>query len=147
MGSCQLEEPKQVENQVIFDIINNLYDAETNLDGYVSLGIAENSLMHREMTQYIKKSFDFPEVALTYGDGASGSKRLRAAVSHFINRHFDPVCPVKPEHLNISNGVTASIEGCAFTLGNHGDGFLLGSHIMAPFRMILETALGSKSSA
>jgi aspartate/methionine/tyrosine aminotransferase len=131
-------------SQVIFDIINNLYDAETNLDGYVSLGIAENSLMHREMTQYIKKSFDFPEVALTYGDGASGSKRLRAAVSHFINRHFDPVCPVKPEHLNISNGVTASIEGCAFALGNHGDGFLLGQPYYGSFPHDLGDRAGIK---
>lgn len=131
-------------SQVIFDIINNLYDAETNLDGYVSLGIAENSLMHREMTQYIKKSFDLPEVALTYGDGASGSKRLRAAVSHFINRHFDPVCPVKPEHLNISNGVTTSIEGCAFALGNHGDGFLLGQPYYGSFPHDLGDRAGIK---
>jgi aspartate/methionine/tyrosine aminotransferase len=113
-------------NRLLFDIINNLYDAEANPDGYVSLGVAENALMHKEMAQYIKESFDLPEDALTYGEGASGSKRLRAAMSHFINRRFEPVLPVKVEHVNISNGVTTSIESCAFALGNRGDGILLG---------------------
>jgi aspartate/methionine/tyrosine aminotransferase len=131
-------------SQVIFDVINNPYDAETNLGGYISLGVAENALMHREMTEYIKKSFDLPEVALTYGDGVSGSKRLRAAVSHFVNRHFDPVCPVKPEHLNISNGVTTSIEGCAFALGDHGDGFLLGQPYYGSFPRDLGARAGVK---
>jgi len=131
-------------SQLILDVINNLYDAETNPDGYVSLGIAENALMHREMAQYIKKSFDLPEVALTYGDGASGSNRLRMAISHFFNRHFDPVCPVKPEHLIVSNGVTTSIEGCAFALGNHGDGFLLGQPYYGSFPRDLGDRAGIK---
>jgi aspartate/methionine/tyrosine aminotransferase len=133
------------KTQIIWDVINNLYDAETNLDGYVSLGIAENALMHREMAQYIKKSFDLPEVALTYGDGASGSKRLRAAVSHFVNRHFNPIYPVKPEHLSISNGVTTSIEGCAFALGDHGDGFLLGQPYYGSFPGDLGDRAGVKA--
>src|SRR5947209_11602562 len=132
------------ETQLILDVISNLYDAETNLDGYVSLGIAENALMHREMAQYSNITFDLPEAALTYGDGASGSKRLRAAISHFVNRHFDPVCPVKPEHLNVSNGVTASIEGCAFALGDHGDGFLLGQPYYGSFLRDLGDRAGIK---
>jgi aspartate/methionine/tyrosine aminotransferase len=120
-------------NQQLFDVWSNLYDAETNPDGYVSLGVAENALMHEEMVQYIKDSFNLGEDALTYGEGASGSKRLRAAVSHFVNRHFGPVSPVKAEHVNVSNGVTTSIEGCAFALGNEGDGFLLGQPYYGSF--------------
>ena len=120
-------------NQQLFDVWSNLYDAETNPDGYVSLGVAENALMHTEMTRYIKDSFDLPETALTYGEGACGSKRLRAAISHFVNRHFEPVTPVKAEHVNVSNGVTTSIEGCAFALGNEGDGFLLGQPYYGSF--------------
>ena len=114
------------KKQLIFDIINNLWHPETNPDGYVSLGVAENALMHEEMAQFIKKSFDIPEVALTYGDGGTGSKRLRAALSRFITRKFEPVSPVKPEHITVTNGVTTSIEECAWGLGDPGDGFLLG---------------------
>jgi 1-aminocyclopropane-1-carboxylate synthase len=113
-------------NQQLVDIWNNLYDAEKNPGGYVSLGIAENALMHKEMTRYIKESFDIPEDALTYGEGACGSKRLRAAIGRFTNRHFQPVTSVKAEHVHVSNGVTTSIEACAFALGDYGDGFLLG---------------------
>jgi aspartate/methionine/tyrosine aminotransferase len=135
------ESARQGGSRLKLDVV---YDTETNLDGYVSLGIAENALMHREMAQYIKKSFDLPELALTYGDGVSGSKRLRAATSHFVNRHFHPVYPVKPEHLHISNGVTTSIEGCAFALGNHGDGFLLGRPYYVSFPRDLGARAGVK---
>jgi aspartate/methionine/tyrosine aminotransferase len=120
-------------NQQLFDVWSNLYDAESNPDGYVSLGVAENALMHKEMAQYINDTFDLPEDALTYGEGACGSKRLRAAMSHFVNRYFKPVSPVKAEHINVSNGVTTSIEGCAFALGNKGDGFLLGQPYYGSF--------------
>lgn len=119
--------------QQLFDVWSNLYDAEKNPDGYVSLGVAENALMHNEMARYVNESFDLPEDALTYGEGACGSKRLRAAVSHFVNRHFAPVASVKPAHVNISNGVTTSIEGCAFALANEGDGFLLGQPYYGSF--------------
>src|SRR5271156_3817282 len=110
-------------------------DAETSLDGYVSLAVTENALMHREMAQHIEN---------LYGDGGSGSKRLRMAISHFVNRHFDPVCPVKPEHLNVLNGVTTSIEGCAFASGNHGDGFLLGEPYYGSFPRDLGDRAGIK---
>jgi aspartate/methionine/tyrosine aminotransferase len=120
-------------NQQLFDVWSNLYDADTNPDGYVSLGVAENTLMHKEMAQYINDTFDLSEGALTYGEGGRGSKRLRAAMSHFVNRYFQPVSPVKAEQINVSNGVTTSIEGCAFALGNKGNGFLLGQPYYGSF--------------
>jgi hypothetical protein len=49
------EVPAPGGNQLLFDIINNPYDAEKIPHGYVSLGAAENALMHKEMVQYIKK--------------------------------------------------------------------------------------------
>ena len=130
--------------QQLFEVINNLYDAETNPDGYVSLGVAENALMHKEMAQFINKSFDLSEDALTYGEGGSGSKRLRTAISRFVNKHFKPLSPIDPEHINVSNGVTTSIEGCAFALGNRGDGFLLGQPYYGSFPYDLGDRAGIK---
>ena len=109
----------------LMKVWNDMYDAEKNPGGYISLGVAENALMHKEMSQYINSSFSISDFSLTYGDGGSGSKRLRAALSKFVNRHFKTVTPVTTEQINVSNGVTTSIEGCAWYLGNEGDGFLL----------------------
>jgi aspartate/methionine/tyrosine aminotransferase len=52
--------------------------------------------------------------------------RLRTALAGFFNRYFAPVVPVEAQHIDVSNGVTASIERCAFELGDAGDSFLLG---------------------
>lgn len=117
----------------LMEVWNDMYDAETNPDGYISLGVAENALMHHEMTQYINSSFSLADFSLTYGEGGSGSKRLRAAISKFVNRHFKPVVPVTAEQINVSNGVTTSIEACAWHLGNTGDGFLLGQPYYGSF--------------
>ncbi|KZF20923.1 PLP-dependent transferase [Xylona heveae TC161] len=110
---------------IFFDVISNLWHPEDNPDGFVSLGVAENALMHEEMAQFAKKTFHLPHHSLTYGDGATGSKRLRAAVARFMNRHFDPVTPIDPEHVTTTIGVTTAIEASGMALGNPGDGFLL----------------------
>lgn len=64
--------------------------------------------------------------SLTYGDGAFGSKRLRDAVAHFVNRHFSPITPVERSHINATLGVSNANEMLAYVLGDEGDGFLLG---------------------
>ncbi|KAG6040510.1 hypothetical protein E4U41_000331 [Claviceps citrina] len=104
-------------------ILGNLYDAEANPDGYVSLGVAENSLMHDALIEHMHRNINISPLALTYGDGY---KRLKAAVARFLTRHFRPVTPIEPSHLHISNGVTSAIQNLAWALGDPGDGLLLG---------------------
>ncbi len=128
----------------LMKVWNDMYDASSNPSGYISLGVAKNALMHTEMAQYINSTFSIPDFSLTYGEGGSGSKRLRAAVSRFVNRHFKPVVPVESEQINVSNGVTTSIEGCAWHLGNAGDGFLLGQPYYGSFPHDLGDRAGVK---
>lgn len=79
--------------------------------------------------------------AFTYGDSFYGSKRLRTAAAHFMNRHFNPHQAVKQEHVVATAGVTNSLEQLAYVLGDHGDGFLIGR----PYYTSLPRDFGSRA--
>ncbi|GFF62633.1 hypothetical protein IFM60648_00673 [Aspergillus lentulus] len=78
----------------MWDILSNLWDAETNPDGYVSIGVAENALLHDTLLEYFHSDIRLTANYLTYNDGSMGSMKLRKAVSHFLNRHLRPVHPL-----------------------------------------------------
>ncbi|KAK5244005.1 hypothetical protein LTS03_005825 [Exophiala xenobiotica] len=117
--------PDAIESP-LWDVVNDLWEPENNPNGYVSLGIAENSLMHHELEQHIANNLRLPLRAFTYGDGPLGSKRLRNAVAQFLNRRLKPVSNLRPKHIIITNGVSHAIEHTSWAFCNPGDGFLLG---------------------
>ncbi|VTT76333.1 unnamed protein product [Fusarium fujikuroi] len=71
-----------------FDVLDDLWEPQTNPRGLVNLGLAEN--LHA--TSH----------ALTYGDGFTGSKRLKQAFCHFLNKRFRPAIPLVPKRLLIT---------------------------------------------
>lgn len=110
----------------IWDIYNDQWHPQNNPDGYVSLGVAENVLMRDELRDYINQTTKVTGDAFTYGDGPTGSKRLRKAVARFLNRRISPEVPLHFEHVVITNGVSHAIEHVSWAFCNPGDGFLLG---------------------
>lgn len=114
--------------QAVWDVISNLWHPESNTDGYVSLGVAENVLMHSELREYItsKDLIDPQAAGFTYGSGPYGSKVIRAAIAKFMNCHFKPANFLHADHVLVTNGVSAAIEHCAWALANPGEGILLG---------------------
>ena len=117
----------------LWDIYKNQWHPQDNPDGYVSIGVAENTLMRTELQDYINQTTKVTEGAFTYGDGPKGGKRLRRAVSRFLNRKLDPVIPLNWEHVVVTNGVSHAIEHAAWAFCNPGDGFLLGQPYYAAF--------------
>ncbi|KAJ4292727.1 hypothetical protein N0V90_009390 [Kalmusia sp. IMI 367209] len=115
------------EHQV-WEVSANQWDPSTNPSGYVSLGIAENSLMHNELEQFLRSKplVDASAKALTYADGPSGSKPATTAIASFLNTYFHPVQPVQPDHLMLTNGVSSAIEHSTWALADPGEGILLG---------------------
>ncbi|OJJ57415.1 hypothetical protein ASPSYDRAFT_58955 [Aspergillus sydowii CBS 593.65] len=127
---------------VFFDVLNNLWDPELNPDGIVNLGLAENALMQTEMKQFINSQPPVESHALTYGDGFSGSKKLKASVCHFLNRHFRPFTPLLPEHLCITSGASNALENCGWGLCDPGDYILVGRPYWTTFRTIFGNRAG-----
>ena len=130
------------KKDLMFEVMANTYDSETNPDGFINLGVAENTLMHPELLSHLKKNFHPPSSAFSYGSGPSGSLRLRNALADFFNAHFDPVVPVSSCHVNASRGVTSSLERLAYELGDPGDKFLLGRPYYGSYQCDLRDRAG-----
>jgi aspartate/methionine/tyrosine aminotransferase len=84
--------------------------------------------MHKELRDFLntKTLVDQDARGLTYGDGPCGSIPLRTVLSQFLNDHFTPVTPVKPEQLLVTNGLSSAIEHSSWSLADAGEGILLG---------------------
>ena len=112
--------------KLMWEVYGNLWDKSSNPDGYVSLGMAESYLMHDALLEHIHKNMSLTGHALTYGDGPTGSKRVKAAISKFLTKHLKPLEPIEPAHITVTNGCSTALEHLSWALANPGDGFLLG---------------------
>ncbi|KAJ5454084.1 Pyridoxal phosphate-dependent transferasemajor regionsubdomain 2 [Penicillium daleae] len=72
--------------------------------------------------------------ALTYGDGFSGSHKLKESLCRFMNSQFSPQSTLYPSHLVITSGVSNAIECCAWALADHGDFVMVGRPYFNAFR-------------
>ncbi|KAA8912726.1 putative aminotransferase [Sphaerosporella brunnea] len=104
----------------------NLYDRETNPEGIINLGVAENALMYEELIEFINKNLSVDDFDCTYGTGPTGSVSLRSGLAKLMNTYFSPATPVLPQHISMSSGVSAVLELVAWALANPGDGILIG---------------------
>ncbi|CRJ90847.1 hypothetical protein BN1723_008484 [Verticillium longisporum] len=127
----------------MLDVVCDLWQPESNPGGYLSLGVAENTLMHQEMIEYMKKTFNIESHFLTYGDGFTGSHLLREVAAKFINERFRPVNPVLKKHISITSGVGPALELSSFSLCDPGDGILLGR----PYYGTFPSDMGARAGA
>lgn len=121
---------------LIWEVLADQWNSDTNPNGYVSLGVAENRLMHDVMEQHIAhlcKTAAVQPHAFTYGDGPFGSHRIRRAIARFLTRHLKPVDPINPSHVYVTNGVSHAIEHTSWGFCNPGDGMLLGKPYYGAF--------------
>ncbi|KAL2803026.1 pyridoxal phosphate-dependent transferase [Aspergillus granulosus] len=111
--------------RITWDIISDMWHPLKNPSGYLSVGMAENTLLHSELLEYIHANLHLSAEHLTYNNGSMGSNALRKAVSHFLNRHFNPFRPVEPAHVLMTNGCSSAIEHLSWTFVNPGEAVLL----------------------
>ncbi|KAL9575945.1 MAG: hypothetical protein Q9212_007536 [Teloschistes hypoglaucus] len=124
-------------------VFGQLYNKESNPDGIVSLGIAENGLMHEELVSYFNK-IDIAPKDLTYGDGPFGSRALRSALASFFNDYFHPIHKVFPDQLLVANGCTSLLDLVSFGIADEGDGILIGRPLYTGFGSDVNTRAGAK---
>ncbi|KAJ2903132.1 ACC synthase [Zalerion maritima] len=131
-------------SMAIWEVLQSLYDPATNPGGYVSLGVAENTLLHDTLSEHIHSNISLTNHAFTYGEGPGGSKRLKESMSRFLTKHFKPVVPIKPSHILVTNGCSGAIEHLSWVLANPGEGFLLGQPYYGAFPFDLKFRTGAK---
>lgn len=132
---------KAANPDVTQSVLANNWHPTSNPDGYVSLGVAENSLMHSVLSEHLHKNIALPDVALTYGDFYL---RGRTSVASFLNKQLKPVLPIDPAHIMMVNGCTSGVEQLAWCVGNPGDLILLGRPYYGAFPEDITLRTGTK---
>ena len=78
----------------MFDLLEgDKYDPDSNPEGFVNIGIAENYCMSGDVASYIRHcgpQVDLAPRDYTYNDGPWGKVRLRKAFANHFNRRFQP---------------------------------------------------------
>ncbi|KAI7089158.1 PLP-dependent transferase [Hortaea werneckii] len=115
-------------------ILGDKYDKETNPNGMINIGTAENYTMIPEVSQYTQAHpVALDPNQLSYGEGPWGTPRLRRAMVHHMNKRFHPVMPIQPDDLLFANGVSTICELLGFSLASPGDAILMSSPIYQAF--------------
>ncbi|KAM0561936.1 hypothetical protein ACHAPJ_003108 [Fusarium lateritium] len=138
------EAEESCKGMAIWEVIPNLFDQESNPEGIVSLGVAENTLMHDVLRKHIHDNLALSNPAFTYGDGTTGTKRVKQAVSRFLNKHLHPFQDIEPAHISMTNGCSAAIEHLSWAIANPGDAILLGQPFYGTFVPDLTYRFGAK---
>lgn len=110
----------------MWDVMKDIWCPTNNPNGYINVGVAENTLMHDDLLKFINQKLELPAKYLTYNEGGCGSSRMRNAIASFLNRHLKPATPLEASHLMTTNGVSPAIEHVAWAFADPGEGILLG---------------------
>lgn len=143
LSNRALEAEEGSKGMVIWDVITNLWD-QSNPDGIVSLGVAENTLMHDVLKKHIHDNIALSNLAFTYGDGTTGTKRAKQAVARFLTKQLKPFRAIEPAHISMTNGCSAAIEHLSWAISDPGDAILLGQPYYGTFIPDLTCRFGAK---
>ncbi|KAF9891371.1 hypothetical protein FE257_004227 [Aspergillus nanangensis] len=98
-----------------------------NPTGTVILRLAENSLLHEEIGQFVQTQIKvLPSDHPTYSTGPRGSRRLRNAAATFLTEQFrSRQGIITADNIFITAGVASAIDALAWAICNPGDGILI----------------------
>ncbi|OTB00780.1 hypothetical protein M426DRAFT_15136 [Hypoxylon sp. CI-4A] len=121
------------------------YHPETNPDAVVNFSFAENWLMHDDLIQFINTHSQFDNKLCAYGEGYTGTVRLRTAMAKHLNTHFNPFHEIDPEQITFAAGVTALNEACTLVTCNpdNQEAILIGNPVYGVFARDLAARTGA----
>ena len=123
----------------------NKYHPDHNPEGFVNLAVAENSLMHDELIDYVNNNVYFQPDVLTYGCGGIGTEDLRSAIASFVQRKFGTHAHLNAENIVCTSGLTNAVESITFAVADAGDGILLARPFYGSFPHIMLERPGVRS--
>ena len=136
-------------------MLRNQYDPDTNPNGVINAGIADNSLCRTELLNYFlaKDRLKLLPADITYADRFTSSTRLLEALSDLFNERTPdwpdnsasplPIKKVEPDHIAIASGATGILDELFWNICDEGDGVLLS----APYYNAFDNDLTSRAKA
>ncbi|KAI1407312.1 putative acc synthase [Hypoxylon sp. FL1857] len=125
-------------------LLANLWSPD-NPDGFIQrvfLGMGENSLLHEEISIYIRENFTInPSDHLAYSVGPLGSPRLRKALANFFNTNFKAHQHVLPSEVIVLPGAISVLETLSWAVCNDNEGII----VPVPFYPGFQSSVGERA--
>ncbi|NNC93526.1 MAG: aminotransferase class I/II-fold pyridoxal phosphate-dependent enzyme [Acidimicrobiia bacterium] len=123
-----------------YDLVDDSWDPESNLDGYVSMCIAENKLVWDLLAPKMATSRDVPARVTGY-DAMIGAWSFRQALAQFLGSNLLGR-GVDPEHVITLAGAGSVLETLFYAIADPGEGVLVPTPSYAGFWLDLEVRDG-----
>ncbi|MBD64584.1 MAG: hypothetical protein CME62_05230 [Halobacteriovoraceae bacterium] len=101
---------------------NDPYDAQTNPEGFLNFGTAENTLMEDLLSKKLSSQIEIKSEHIQYS--GMDVPALRETFSQFAMNHLN-IEALKPENIVVQCGVSAICEALSFTLFDEGDAIMI----------------------
>jgi aspartate/methionine/tyrosine aminotransferase len=128
------ESPDPLFVMAIIRAMSDIYCAEKNIKGHISIGVAENTLSADFITRaidMINREHPLEPVDLNYAD-FHGSSKFRAQLARYLQKFiYDVPHTVDPNHIIVYNGAGSIIESLASCICDEGE------YVMIPAPMYL----------
>jgi aspartate/methionine/tyrosine aminotransferase len=123
-----------------YDLVDDSWDPESNLEGYVSMCIAENKLVWDLLGPKMAASREVPARVTGY-DAMIGTRSFREALAQFLGTHLLGRS-VDPEHVLTLAGAGSVLENLCYAIADPGEGILVPTPSYAGFWLDLEVRDG-----
>ncbi|CAO1633260.1 unnamed protein product [Sympodiomycopsis kandeliae] len=130
---------------VFDDMLRDVYQAEKNPDGIINMGIANNSLMEKDLLSFFSANLKLDPTDLTYGTSLYGSTRLfNALAKHYNGPAFSPAVPVRADQILTGPGCGSLLDQVFEHIADAGDSVLLSAPYYNGFDADLSIRAGVK---
>lgn len=120
--------------------LNEAYHPTQNPNGIISLGIAENTLMRAELSEFLNENIVVDADLLGYGAIIPRPSGLTQGLIALYNSDpFNPFIPVTKGDIYCTGGCTVLLEQLFWILCDDGDGVLIGRPLYGGFLNDLNT--------
>ncbi|MDH3538463.1 MAG: aminotransferase class I/II-fold pyridoxal phosphate-dependent enzyme [Acidimicrobiia bacterium] len=123
-----------------YDLVDDSWDPASNLEGYVSMCIAENKLVWDLLAPKMAASRDVPARVTGY-DAMVGAWSFRQALARFLGTHLLGRS-VEAEHVLVLAGAGSVLETLFYAVADPGEGILIPTPSYAGFWLDLEVRDG-----
>ncbi len=106
-----------------FKCADNKFCPDTNPDGKINFGTAENHLMDDEMLEMVNQPLSFSAQHIHYGQ-LHGIPSFRVAIAGFMEEILK-ISDVNPDNIVVASGASAILESISMSLFEDGQGLVV----------------------
>ncbi|CAI7576366.1 unnamed protein product [Penicillium manginii] len=134
LSSRALQNVEQLERPFRFTPTPD-YNPETNPQGLISFGMAENRPMRSEIVKYINDKVTFTLDSVSYRSSATINARLPGIAAAHLDKVLGTHSPINPDHVFVADSPTSLGNMLGFNLAERGEGIIVNRPVYGRFEL------------